>query len=358
MRFAAKSWAKNLQIDNGFAGGTPHYIFLNHTTQITIRDSYIYGNGTWGDEYGVNPYAASSTLVENNIFEYIRQGVIHEMGEGNVISYNYFIDNASSHNGGNEFGLSENHGIGMAYILTEGNDAFGIDYENYFGSAQFTTSFRNRFWGKTPLDDYGNTGGLTPVNVWGLSRFTNLVGNVLGTVGFHVHYQKVPGDGQDGAYGNLSIYCLGMGNDCQSSGVPDDTHAVASTMRWGNWDAANGSVQWNAGEVPSGLGKYPNAVPGSRNLPASFIHSSAPAWWGVNGQATIPWPAIGPDVSGGNLTASGGFANKIPARVCFENVMGGNFNDTAPKPFDADACYSQSASTAPSAPTGLSAQVQ
>jgi hypothetical protein len=149
-----------------------------------------------------------------------------------------------------------------------------------------------------------------------------------------------------------------MGNDCQSNGVPDDTHAVASTMRWGNWDAANGSVQWNAAEVPSGLGKYPNAVPGSRNLPASFIYSSAPAWWGVNGQAPIPWPAIGPDVSGGNLAASGGFANKIPARVCFENVMGGNFNDTAPKPFDADACYSQSVSTAPSAPTGLSAQVQ
>jgi hypothetical protein len=346
-------------IDDGFSGSGAHYIFLNHTTLMTVRDSYIYGDGTWADEYGIDEYAASSTLIENNIFEYIRQGLVQEMGEGNVLSYNYFIDNASRHNPSNEFGLSENHGIGNAYVLLEGNDAaFGVDYENYYGAALFSTQFRNRFWGKTSLDDYGNSGGLTALNIWSLSRHPNIVGNVLGTAGFHTHYQKVPGDGQDGSWGNSSIYCLGMGNDCQSSGVPDDTHLVASTMRWGNWDVVNNAVQWNPAEVPSGLAKYANAVPANHNLPASFLYSSQPPWWGVAGQGSIPWPAIGPDVTSGNLPNSGGLANKIPARVCFENVMGGSFADTTPKTFDANACYSQTSSTSPAPPTGLSAVVQ
>lgn len=376
-RFAARSWAKNIMIDNDFSGGAPHYIYMNHTTLLTIRDSYIYGNGQWQDEYGADQYAASSTLFENNIWEYIRQAVVHEMGEGNVLSYNYFIDNAASTNQANEFGLSENHGIGAAYELLEGNDAaFCIDWENYFGSMQFGTVFRNRCWGYTSLDQYQNTGGLTAMNAWGISRFTNIIGNVLGAVGFHTNYQQVPGtaNASTSSYGNKSVYCLGMGNDCFSSGVPDDTHAVASTMRWGNWDVVTKAVRWcgnssstgwsttcgGISEVPSGLANYANPVPSSTSLPASFLYSSAPSWWTVSGQPAIPWPAIGPDVTSGNLANSGGFANKIPARVCFEGVMGGSFSDSSPKAFDANLCYGNSSSTAqpPAPPTGLAAVVQ
>ena len=42
------------------------------------------------------------------------------------------------------------------------------------------------------------------------------------------------------------------------------------------------------------------------SLPDSLYLSSKPSWW----PASVPWPPIGPDVSG--------MTNKLPAQVCYE----------------------------------------
>src|SRR6266571_2475923 len=68
----------------------------------------------------------------------------------------------------------------------------------------------------------------------------------------------------------------------------------------------------------SGISPYGNSVPANQTLPASFYLSAKPSWWG-----TMPWPAIGPDVTGGNIANVGGHAYKNPAQVCYESVMGG-----------------------------------
>jgi hypothetical protein len=84
-------------------------------------------------------------------------------------------------------------------------------------------------------------------------------------------------------------------------------------MRWGNYDVTTGAPRFMSAEVPSGLSQYGNAVPSGQALPASFYMASKPSWWG-----SAPWPAIGPDISGGaDLT---GHAFKIPARACYENT--------------------------------------
>jgi len=360
-RWATYSWARNVEQQNNFAGGSPHYVFLNKTVGITYRDSYLFGQGNWSDEYAVDCYSCYGTLFENNIIEYMRAGFVQEMGGFNVISYNYDVDNASINNIGNEEGGINNHGCCSGYILLEGNDFVNVILDDWYGQSQFTTVLRNRLWGLTPLDVFQNNGYLTPIVISSLSRFSNILGNVLGTPGFHINYQQVGGDSNNTCdYGNQAIYSLGKWLNCGgSSTVPDDSNAAPSTMRWGNWDVVTNAVQWNSSEVPSGLSKYANAVPSGTTLPASFLYSSAPPWWCVSGQTCTPWPAIGPDVSSGKLANSGGFANKIPARVCFEQVMGGSFADAVPRSFDANVCYGTlSSSTLPSPPTGVTVAVK
>ena len=86
----------------------------------------------------------------------------------------------------------------------------------------------------------------------------------------------------------------------------DTAHAL---LRWGNFDYASGQARWVAAEIPRGV-----TVPPSRVLPPSLFLASRPSWWA----AAIPWPAIGPDVFGGQDPA--GHAHRIPAQVCFDGT--------------------------------------
>jgi len=116
--------------------------------------------------------------------------------------------------------------------------------------------------------------------------------------------------------------------------MPYDPLVASTLLRWGNYDYATRQNRWNASEIPAG-----NAVPASQTLPASFYLSAKPGWWG-----TMPWPAIGPDVAGGQDPSGHAFA--IPAQVCY---------NTTPKDtngvlvFHADRCYRPG----PKAPTNL-----
>jgi hypothetical protein len=67
--------------------------------------------------------------------------------------------------------------------------------------------------------------------------------------------------------------------------------------------------------VPSGLTNYPNGIPATETLPASFYLAAhpSPLWWG----GSIAWPPIGPDVTFGGV---GGHAGSIPASLCFGSL--------------------------------------
>ena len=107
------------------------------------------------------------------------------------------------------------------------------------------------------------------------------------------------------------IYCFGYSH---ATGGVTDAKTKPTAFRWGNYDTVTGTSRFLASEVPSGLTQFANPVPSSQTLPASFYQSTKPAWF-----ASVPWPAIGPDVTGGNISGYNGHANKIPARLCWEN---------------------------------------
>jgi len=308
-----------------------------------------------------------------------------------VFAYNFGIDDYYYVSGWLQQAVAIGHDAGAEYDLFEGNELSGFWGDVFHGTSGLNTAFRNVATGWEPR----KTEVTVPVQLEASNRYDNFIGNVLGTPGVQTAYQTSNGTGAAGA-----IYDPGAGNVEGSVTVASDSLVASTLMRWGNYDVKTGSVRWcgntsdpgwsttcgSTSEVPSSLSAYANAVPSCTSLPACFYDSSAPSWW----PAGKPWPAVGPDVSNGNIgqCSSGSYggslatansqcaggslasayaahANSIPAMDCFLNVMGGPpYGSGAALNFGPRACYatsqlskSKQSSSAPAAPTGLSAVV-
>jgi hypothetical protein len=301
-----------------------HVKFWYGSAFNTVRDSYFYGSqghgSTSSQSYGVDGYTGSANLVENNIFQHIATPMQMEDHQGSVLGYNYAFDDFNAPAIGWLLGTASTHGPGNNYLLWEGNQHVEAVLDDFHGPADFITFFRNRTSG---WQSAVTNQSATLINqAW--SRYTNAIGNVLGTSGYHTNYTSMQGDGSNGRVCNHSIYALGWGGNCDTwppypscdmRGCPQSDALVATTlMRWGNYDTVNNAVRWVSSEVPIGLSLYGNPVPSTHTLPPSFYLSSKPAWFG-----NAPFPLNGPDVTGGNIPNVGGYSNNNPAANCFSN---------------------------------------
>ena len=361
----ANCWAvQNETIKTGYSG-----IWVISSAHDSIQQNYMYGtvNAPGGDSTSFATSATDSLLVESNIGQFQQTFYIGEGSDtGTVFAYNYDPNNYDNQNGLYEAIFPH---AGDHYELFEGNIFNAYNGENFHGPKIMNTLFRNQWWGwnsgaNDPSPSYKNS-GTNAVDMVAYSRYHNIVGNVLGTPSYHNAYQTGSA---------TSIYLtLGAGNTSSfPATIPTDTVVSTTTMRWANWDVASNAVRlcgnsgdtgWSTtcastSEVPTAGPSYPNAVPtlgdtgiGQSPMPPSFYLTSKPAWFG-----SIPFPAIGPDVTGGNVgqcvgqmnpavpgtyagmpaTASGqctgntfnisayaGHVNTNPAMNCFLNVMGG-----------------------------------
>jgi hypothetical protein len=313
-------------------------IWMAPATHVTIQNNYFYGTSGQSQNYGVETFPGSDVLVVNNIFQHVVSPMMVHANEGSVYAYNYAVHDPYDDGRSPQYhwlaGAIGLHSGGVMYNLFEGNigPSFGGDYIH--GNQVMNTVFRN-YWLGTDVNRIDN---LYAMNIMAWNRYFNVVGNVLGTPGVTNAYQNA----------HPAAYDLGGGYDT----LPDDPLVAATMLRWGNYDTANKAVRWETSEVPSGLSQYANPVP-PMQLPSSFYLSSKPNWW----PSSIPWPPIGPDVTGGNLANLGGHAHMNPAMACYRNVMGGPVDGVGnPLSFNARLCYTTMQDpTAPSQVTGLSA---
>jgi hypothetical protein len=323
--FAIDSWVKNVRS----LKSNRNHVWLYLSAHNTVRDSYFYGTQNAASQsYGIEEYMASDNLIENNILHHIATPLQTNEGTGSVFGYNYTFDDYYSVSANWQQASSYLHGVGTDMVLHEGNEGTGFDGDAVHGSHNFVTAFRNYFIGWEP----GKTAQTNAVKLYTFNRYMNFVGNVFGNPGYHANYEfSVSGPNED-----VSIYSLGS----PTNNVIGDALVKTTVMRWGNYDTVTGTSRFQASEVPSGLSQYGNAVPASQTLPASFYLSGRPSWWG-----SMPWPPIGPDVTGG--PGPGGHVYKIPAHACYDNTpkASGILN------FNAANCYSTSG--APAAPTNL-----
>jgi len=375
-------WAKgvtSIQTNEG-------HFRMEYANHVSIINSYTFltQNGATAS-YGFECYSGTDILVENNIMHAVVSPQLLETCSGSVVDYNFSINNYYPANPGYNVNAQGHHSAGVDTGLAEGNIGNLLDADVIHGTHNLMTIFRNNYYGPQPLcyasgSSYSAAAyeacfsGLTPMQIYAFNRFYNVIGNILGTTGKTTVYSST-------TPGNNNAILLGGGN----AGVPQDPNVQATLMLWGNADSATGfgSPRFNCSEVPTALtgvqAPFSNPCPSSDTLPASFYYSSKPSWW----PSGKPWPPIGPDVTGGNVslctggaqsgamvtnvsqcpggsisTWSGGHVNSIPAMDCYLS-FGGLPNGTGPllSDFNESSCYVQTVSSQPQPPTNLTATV-
>jgi hypothetical protein len=322
-------WVSGIRsIDSGKA-----HVEVVQSDHTTVQNSYFYlTQNTVSQSYGIESLSSSDDLYVNNIMQYVTSPLmINGPCSGCVIAYNYSINNYYTASAGYNMFATMQHTAGTAMLLYEGNVGEGLSGDNFHGTHNLVTSFRDYWIGNQPacFASGGTLGAClynqVAIDLRAYSRYYNIIGDVLGQAGVHNGYQS----------GTQPIYSFGDGNTENGVTVQSDPLVATTVMRWGNYDTVSGSVKWNSSEVPSGLGAYANPVPVTQTLPPSFYQSSRPASW----PASKPWPAIGPDVTGGNVSGVGGYVFTIPAQDCYAS-MGGPANGSGNVlTFNASACY-------------------
>lgn len=338
-------WVKGLRII--YTNQWRHFDFVAINSLFgTIRDNYIYDSYFIPiASYPIEMNNASSILVENNIIHGPSGDmVVNGPFANSVFSYNF----TPGHYGPGAI----LHGGGEMMNLYEGNVTKGVWTDATHGRHAFQTVFRNALIGARY--DPGGCSVCNAIAFYTGSQFYNVVGNVMGDPAVYSAYQTGNGSGS-------SIYDIGWGGSASGQPVADDADVARTLFRWGNWDQVTSTAdntngdqtgtRWcgnssNTGwttrcasttEVPSGITNFPNPIPATETLPASFYLAAQPNWW----PGSIPWPPIGPDVTGGNITNMGGHAYLNPAARCYFTIMGGpaDGDSGAPLTFNAGTCY-------------------
>jgi len=333
-------WARNLSVINT----RRNHIWLVNGSRDEVRDSYFYGvKNSASQSYGIELFPADDSLIENNIFQQISSPFMSGGGAGNVWAYNFSRNNPVAQGYTYMQASYLSHSDGDYMNLFEGNDVNGLFSDQLHGTSGLITVFRNWITGRD-YNVFVSGDGLTtnqtfPFDLDSYNRGYNIVGNVLGTPGYHNLYEAYAPNSYTRDQCNHSIYELGFGGGVcgadSAAGVANDPVVRSTLMRWGNYDVVSGTVRWDTAESSPGAVAYISAQvsPLSRALPASFYLSSKPSWWG-----SMPYPAAGPDVTGG--TGPGGFAYINPAQACYLNVLGGPVSGAGGVlSFDADRCY-------------------
>jgi Pectate lyase superfamily protein len=378
MTACANCWIKGV-FDN-YTDGDHASIYWSY--HVEIRDSYfsnayLHGPGTYDSDIDI-AFKTSASLLENNIFERLHVGNFTRWGAaGNVMAYNYEIGNFDASATSVQMSVFDDHGAHPQFNLYEGNVGSEMTKDSFWGSSSNTAIFRNHFRGTDTLASPLST-GRNVVN-WSSTTLANQqvdseqlswphttissIGNVLGSAdaikasgGTKFNSGAAPftstivppaSRNYSGEYYAVSIG-YDTGADTNGGAVTSFAggvwvgRATGSFIQHGDFDIASNAVIWNGSM--------------SQTLPSSFYRSSKPAWFG-----SVPWPPIGPDVTGGNVdtTTLAGHVNEIPAERCYNNTT----RDAAGlKVFDPTGCYGASSSSsnsgAPAPPTGLTVTVQ
>jgi hypothetical protein len=352
------------------------HVDVDYCYRCEVRDSYftnsfIHTSGGSDADVAIRSWS-SGVLVENNIMERLHSSSIFEWGmAGNVYAYNY---SCCSYDQTATNVLDEDvvyHGASPQLNLFEGNIMDNLNLDAFWGSGTNTTAFRNQARATSTIAAYAGSGAYTGRANVGANGAINWAGahlanqqnrsfsitfqntnfNAIGNVAGSADAKTVVGSGNlfNGGTAPYTMNVVPPGNrvydttfyafnygyntgfDTNGSSIasfaggPSNTAGywvgLANTTKFqhGNFDMASNSIVW---------------VPGvTQTLPASFYKASKPSWFG-----SVPWPAIGPDITSGTVDASvlGGHVNAIPAMVCYNSTAR---NADGIKMFDPNACY-------------------
>ncbi len=337
--------------------GARSHVNVRTSKNVQIESSYFFESLTHQIvSYGIEFNNSSDGAVVNNIIQQTSDSSPSCTGacSGMFFAYNFSINPVWASSNNWLQAMNYRHSAGTNLNLDEGNISPGFKADNVHGTHYFETVFRNYFSGWSPTCFGGTCASETsPINLAAGSRYINIVGNVLGQSGYHNAYQCLAaptchpsnlGDGDTAIYGlqhtggvggctfssctSVNGFCTNYPNCTSTSDY--DPQVGNYLMRWGNYDTVTATSMFCTGDgVPASAcpgderaenaALYPGLSNPNSSFPASFYYSAQPAYMSTI-YGTPPWPVIGPDVSGGNITGVGGHASKNAAELVFENA--------------------------------------
>ena len=134
--------------------------------------------------------------MQNNIIQKIRSAVVFDMPDtGTVVAYNYVVNSASPND--NMWPSFWLHSAMNDFELFEGNIAYGFDFD-YFHGSHLNTHVVPQFLYRMGilrewtmwLQSQHKDAYTMPVDYSAYNRYGNIIGNVLGTPGYHTTYQS------------------------------------------------------------------------------------------------------------------------------------------------------------------------
>jgi hypothetical protein len=352
MDMCAGCWIRG--VESNYADGD--HVSIQWGYRDEVRDSYfsnafLHVPGAHDSDIQL-ALKTSASLIENNIIERTHESVMLEWGAaGNVIAYNYMMGEFDSEAPNVVIGGIDYHGAHPQFNLLEGNVLTAIYADAVWGSSSDTAAFRN--WvvgtnricaplhGRGPVDCSASSAhygfqAARAIQLSYTSSRNNLIGNVIGssqmqalrgytqplnqTATLEYPQKRIYEEAVGIAFGYGSANDDGSGDGCGGGKPPCHAPKNSETDQLhGNFNNADGSVSW----LPSM----------AHSLPASFYLAGKPSWWGG-----MPFPATGPDVTGG--PGPGGHSYGNPAQACYFAKMGGSDGGAgSPLVFHPDRCY-------------------
>lgn len=297
------------------------------TAHADWHSNYIYNSGQsslTNDNSAMNFYGSNNfvgnTICQNCHLPEILNGPV----AGNVTEA-IFCTNVFTGNSDQFPAIWTSHSNGAAYNLWDHINCPSMIGDQAHGESEMVTCYRCFL---SSWDSAANVGGgpktdnITSVANLSFDRYWNILDSVLGTPGVTTTgYEFINANWYMSGAGY--IYDIGSGNNATPGGgfaggpVPIDPVVKPSTLRANNWDAFNGSCQNNASEIPNTIPNWPNPTP-TGTWPASFFLTTRPNWW----PASQAFPAVGCDVSSGNVGQIGGTINTVGKQSGLPGIIG------------------------------------
>jgi hypothetical protein len=301
LSYCSYCWIDNVQFQ-----AVPKYVIA---ASNTYRNNYVnnFINSTYSlipatnRGYSINLIrTATGNLIENNIIRKMPVGITCEGGcNGNVFAYNYVTEMVFKDPTWLQCGINGGHGAHPSMNLYEGNDVDRFYTDQYWGSSSHATYLRNRADGYAP----NYLGEPTTFGLWAFGlesnvTYVSLVGNVFGNPDFTGSYDLYQMTDSDcSIYLEKSIYRLGYpANNCNS--LVSDPDVLSTLLRYGNYDYYHDCTWDDTNSECTTVD----------DIPDSYYLDEKPDWFG-----SVPWPPMGPDVSG--------HVNDIPAKIRYETLL-------------------------------------
>ena len=246
------SWVKGVRWI-GAAQNTD--IILSALKNCLFMNNYLHSRVTLDAAYpvGMQEAADSDTLILNNIMD---SSVGYEgigSNEGVVYAYNFPIWSLTNQETTNTM----EHEAGNAFRLYEGNLSGAFVEDDTHGTHDLSTWFRNYATGY--YQNYTTNPNKLIFDLGEGDRFTNFVGNVLGSSYITTYQLYNPGGG--GVFNYL------YGFDTNPTVIYDPL-VQATSFRWANYDTITGATRY-CGPGASGFTSAPCSSTSASSLSAS-----------------------------------------------------------------------------------------